>query len=72
MGWTNLKPNNEWEKLVRSLDTVRGDAMISFRQGCPFDHNPFEVGSDRHKAWAEGWEMGKQKWGAAHGNDRKV
>jgi len=70
---TNLKPNNEWEKLVRSLDTVRGDAMLSFRNGCPLDHNPFEVGTERYKAWAEGWQMGKEKWGEPlDGTDRKV
>ena len=73
MGWTNLKPINEWDKLVNSLNTVKADAMLSFRYGCPFDHNPFEPGTDRHKAWSEGWEMGKEKWGEPlDGPDRKV
>lgn len=67
---TTLMPSHEWEALVRSLDTVRGDAMISFRQGCPRDGNPFDVGSDRHQAWDEGWEMGKQKWGDAQHEKR--
>jgi len=49
----------EFDKIVRSPDTTRADAMVAYKAGEPLNYNPYEPDDPKHTYWAEGYEMAK-------------